>query len=287
MSRRMDYSKQTSWWFCAKLSLMLLWGPAMYNKWMSSASPDFPTGIFCFSGFSWLLTPAGKWLVVGLVVVGAICYMMEFKMRYTTTLLAMLSLLIISYQESTGVFARATVYSTVLLAQALAYGFMRPAGINMLHKYRVNFSVQMIAAGYTLAGFSKWYQSGWEWALGGPYFALQVLKNYTFKYADTANRIWLDTGYDIAQWITQHECATIVMLGAALLLELFCWVVVFDDRLKFVWGLGLAAMHIGIAILMGIGLSSIFFPMVIYFINPLYCLYRGTLATGRLIIRLV
>lgn len=164
---RMDDSKQTGWWFCAKLSLMLLWGPAMYNKWMSSASPDFPTGIFYFSGFSGLLNPIGKWLVMGLVVVGAICYLLEFKMRYTTILLAMLSLLIISYQESTGVFARATVYSTVLLAQALAYGFVHPADINQLYKYRVNFSVQMIAAGYTLAGLSKWYQSGWEWVLGG------------------------------------------------------------------------------------------------------------------------
>lgn len=265
------------WWFTAKLSLLLLWMPAMVLKLFQGGEPLYPSGIFMLINGHFMALPLVKWILAASMLVAGILYLFEKYMHYTTAVLSMLSVLIISYQESNGIYARAAPYSLVFIGQFIAY-----VRRQQIEENRVLYTIQLIAAAYTLAGITKVADSGINWFTEGSLFALQILKNYTYLWADTAQESYLLTGNQISTWLTTHPAYTSTLLALALILELFCLLALINGTIRMVWGLGLLGMHIGIAVVMGIGFSSIFFPMLIFFINPAYWIaitgqhsYRG------------
>ncbi len=257
------------------MSFGTLWFLAMAFKVKSAGDCLYPVGVCRLYSFEPLFTTLlGKGL---LLMVMAFCvwrYIFEKNMVLVLWAMFLLSILIITYQESTGIFARATVYSTVLGAQLLAYYLNGRLQVFNLRKYRVLFSVQMVAAGYTLAGIAKLRASGLGWAFDIPEFALQVFKNHFFLYADSGMSTHFDRGYAIASFLLSEPVLGTMLLEIALVLEAACLVVLIGWRIRMLWGVALMLMHLGIAYIMGIGISAIAFPMVIFFINPVFWVAR-------------
>lgn len=271
----MTYSKlnELSYWYWAKISLGVFWFFAMFFKVLNPGICSYPVGICKLYTFEPLFGNAlGRYSLIGVMMIAVWFYIKERYMLWTTLVLFSISLIIITYQESSGNFARATVYTTVWGAQFLAYLLYNIDRKFDINRYIVQFSIQMVAAAYTLAGIAKLKASGIGWIYDGPNFSLQVIKNYYFLYADSGHVQYLDKGMLIADFIVQHPLTTALLLGSALLLEFGCLIVLVSDRTRIIWGIGLVGMHLGIAYIMGIGISAIAFPMVILFINPLYWL---------------
>lgn len=261
-------------WLAAKISFVLVSVPVTCIMALVGPRCPFPTGICRFYDFAPFFGVYGAVGMITLFVVLSVFYVLEKQMLLTTFFLALLSMIIIAHHESNGVFYRATVLSVIWIAQFGAYlvQFLKP-DFN-LSKYRIQFSVQAIAAVYMLAGISKLKTSGIEWINAGDTFPLQVIKNYSFLYFDSGLEAVRQKGESIAYFMLHYPDLVRTFLGLSLALELFCLLAALNNRIRFVFGVGLLFMHLGIASIMGIGISIIAKPMIVFFINPLYIFFR-------------
>lgn len=262
-------------WLILKLSFVLVTAPVTCIMILSRSECPFPTGLCRLYDFAPLFGQVGGYITVAVFVGLCLLYIAERQMLVTTFLLALLSCIIISHHESNGVHMRATVLSVVWIAQFLAYFFhyLRPEFD--LHRYRIQYGVQAMAAVYTLAGIAKLKASGMGWIDAGDTFPLQVVKNYSYLYYDTGSRAILQEGQSIAYFLLHHHLLVRLFLAISLVLEVACLVAAINRRVGTVWGLGLLLMHIGIATIMGIGISIIAKPMIVFFINPIYWIIRA------------
>lgn len=262
-------------WFFIKLSLLFFFLSNMFIMMadVSSACP-FPVGICRLYSFSILFTLAGKAILSFLLVVFCLFYLFERKMLYATFGLFLLSVIIISYHESNGIFHHATIFSPIFAAQFFAYWQKQQKLSFDLSHSRVQYSIQMIAATYTLAGISKINASGLDWINSGETFALQVVKNYSFIYFAHGTKESLEHGYHIASLMLEHKYLIRFFLATSLLLELFCFASLISLGVRRWYAVGLLLMHTGIWLLMAIPFGVVAVPMVIFFLNPLFWLWK-------------
>ncbi|MDW8417807.1 MAG: hypothetical protein RML37_00210 [Chitinophagales bacterium] len=268
-------SEITLFWFTIRLSWSVILCATLTIFLFQSNQNFYPEGIFRFVPMSFSL-PVWMKVLASIIINGCgVLYVLNRNMKLVVTVLAVLSFFVVSYHEANGIYARATILTAICIGQAIAFYQNERNYPNSVAYKAINYSVQMIAAGYVLAGISKIYESGLGWFLDVEGFCLQIMKNFYFLYADTGNSEYLNYAQSIYNIFSNYPWVPAAMLFAALLLELFCFVVVYMPKLTVWWGIGLLLMHLGIAVLMGIGISVIAFPMVIFFINPVYYIIRG------------
>lgn len=262
-------------WVSIKLSFVLVAAPITCLMALNAQGCPFPTGICRVYDFAPFFSAPGSYIVISLFLVLCALYVAEKGMLVTTFLLAAMSCIIISRHESNGIFYRATVLSVIWIFQFLAYLFYRLRPGFRIEIYRIQYGMQAIAAVYTLAGVAKIAASGLGWIDAGANFPSQIVKNYSYLYFDSGDIAQLHQGYTFALFLLHHPGVVQFFLAVSLFLEVFCMVAVLNKRISLIWGLGLLMMHIGIAAIMGIGISVIAKPMVVFFINPLYLIIRG------------
>lgn len=254
--------------------MILFWTPLMILMISHCYDCPYPTGICRIYSFSFLFTIPGKIFLILFILFAISLYLFEKRMILATAMLFMASCIITSYHESNGIFYRSTALSAVFGVQFIAYliNFYNPA--SDLKRNRIHFPVQVIAALYTVAGISKLRASGLGWINSGELFPLQILKNYAFLYYDTGVENYLQQGKSLAYTMIRNQFFTKLVLAFSLFIELTCFIATFSERSRVVYGIGLLFMHIGIYFIMSIGPSNIAFPMVIFFLNPLYLIFR-------------
>lgn len=257
-------------WTYIKFSLLIIWLSNMVDMTLCCSQCPFPVGICKLYHFNELFSPLGRVLLIGLLLILSALYLFEKKMLFTTFLMFGLALIIISHHESNGIFYRATPLTTIFGAQFAAYLVARINKQFDLPYSRVQYSIQIIAATYTLAGISKLSTSGIGWIDSGELFSIQALKNYSFIYFTNGDRTYLEQGYGIAKAMLDQKGLIKFLLTTSLILELFCFASVFNARFRALYGIGLLLMHIGIRIVMGIMIGVVAFPMAIFYLNPLY-----------------
>ena len=244
-------------WFCIKFPMVIVWGFIMWVMISGVSKSLYPTGICRLYSFEPLFTSPGKSILYVIIAIASLAYLLEVKMVLATFILSIVSLIVISFHESNGIFFRSTVLSPIWMVQCLAYYRYKLDGSFDLKYYRKQYVWQIIAAVYTLAGISKIYHSGIDWANGGPLFALQLVKNYAYIYFDNGNISDFNTAITMINKIVDHPAILRIMLGAALFLEIACFAVIISSKVRIIWGIGLLMMHIFIALVMGIGILSL------------------------------
>lgn len=263
-------------WFCLKASFLFFWisnmGIMLYDV---SVNCTLHVGICKWIDFSWLFTPVGKWIWLGVISILSLLYLAEKSMVRVTFLMTLCSILITSYHESNGIQHHATIFSCILGVQFIAYlqKILNPTAD--LSANRVQYSLQIIAAMYVLAGISKLNVSGLEWIHSGRYFAIQVVKNFSFIYFADGKIETLNEGFRISNELLANQEWISLFLGLTLVLELGCMLALLWPGLRMWYGLALTGMHLGIKWIMAIPFGVIAPPMIIYFINPLYQLVRS------------
>lgn len=229
-----------------------------------------PVGIYRLIGHSYFPDHTIKIGISIFVVILLALYIADIKMIVSTLSLFMISVLIFSIGESNGMWGRNGLLSLIFLAQFIAYIF-HYNGIGLsLSRNRVQFSLQAIAAVYTLAAISKINTSGINWLTDSPNLALQVLKSFNYEYITTGDVSYKVAGVSQANWIIQHPLLTKILLGGSLISEAFSFLILINKKWAFVYGLLLLSMHIGIKVFMDIFFPTISLPMVAFCINPLY-----------------
>lgn len=262
-------------WFCIKLSLVFYWlANLLIMLYQAAPHMVLPVGIYRFINPQGLFTPAGR-LALGIAALAlALLYLREKHMAWVTFFQFLLSVLIISYHESGGIYNHATVFSVLFAAQCIAYVQGRFNPLLKVEEWRVQYSLQVIVAMYVLAALTKLLQSGIGWINSGELFALQVVKNYSFISYARADSGALQQGYRLAYELLAHKYLIRLFLAGALLLEAACFAVLVWPRLRPAYGVALLGMHAGIKIIMAIPFGVVAPPMAILFINPLYWLVQ-------------
>lgn len=260
-------------WFCIKLSLVLMvWPTLLYIAFVRTAQP-YPDGICrLINCAAWAQEPL-RYATVGLLAVLAVLYLAEKKMALTTFLVFVVSVLLFSLEASNGEKSLRGIHSLFFLAQSLAYLLYAKSDTQSLYAARIRFSAQFVAAVYLLSAISKWQTAGWGWITESPNMALQVVKSYAYTTFDTGLPHYAQTGTRIAGWMARHPGAVKAALLCAWLLEAGSFVLLLKKKWAFAYACLLLLMHVGILLAMNIYFPTLIYPLVIFFINPLYLLY--------------
>ncbi len=259
-------------WLCIKILLIGFWLKTILIQINTLKEIPIPIGVCKMISCEFFTNSWVSLFCVILILIFSIFYILEKRMVVTTLIIFSMSLLFFTIEESNGIFERRGLYTFLFFAQFIAYLFsaLKFPEFN-LNKYRIQFSVQVIAIGYTLSGLSKLYNSGIFWITDGTRMPLQILKSFYSNYTDNGKTTFLDQGNEIAQFIDSHSYLIYFVLATSLLLELGAISVIFFSR-KYIliYGILLYCMHLGINTVMKIKILSIMLPMIILFINPLF-----------------
>ncbi len=256
-------------WIILKISFCWCWVGAIGISTFSHESVPYPSGICSLFDCSFLVTWHIYYGFYFTTLLLALLYILEKKMVVVTSLMCLMSLVVFTLEESSGILNRNTLYTLIFLVQAVAYFRNSPS-----HKTeRIQFPIQMIAAGYMLAGISKLTESGLGWITDAPLASIQIIKNYGFSYFDTGDISFLNEGLSKVDVLLAHPFFAKLLFAFTLFLELFAWLAVKNKLRSFIYGLLLTSMHIGILYFMNIFIEGIFYPMFIFMVNPFYLLY--------------
>src|SRR5690606_8868390 len=106
----------------------------------------------------------------------------------------------------------------------------------ILEKTRIFYSIQVIAASYTLAALSKLKTSGFSWFIDSKYMVLQMLKSNQMKYFDGVIEESELMDYKM-NWVLEYPVFFSIMLLAALLIELTCALALINNKTKILYGI--------------------------------------------------
>lgn len=187
-------------------------------------------------------------------------------MLFSTLALSLLSALVFSFGDSTGVFYRNEGFTLLFIGQFFAYALCHKKK-NELKTIRIKLSVSIISMLYFLSFVSKITTSGFLWFTQVTGFANHILKSKLYEYSTSGNLKAYETGYQYYDFILQHQLFFGFLLFCALVLEGFIFLSTKSHKIAFWGGLGLLGMHIGIYFLMDIFIVSIVLPMVLFILN--------------------
>lgn len=214
-----------------------------------------------------------KILILSISWLLGILYILEIKMKWTTLILFVVSMIIYSAEESSGVLSRSGMFSFIFFAQSVAYWIYDfNTDSKGLWRNRIQFSMQSIAVAYFLSACSKLIDSGLSWPSDGHRITLQIVKSFNYNWVTNLESSELDKAAYFVEFINQNQSTLLILLSISLLLEFFIPVAIIHRCYARIYGLALFGMHLGIYYFMDIVIVSFAVPMTIIFINPLYCL---------------
>lgn len=124
---------------------------------------------------------------------------------------------------------------------------------------------QLIATAYVVSGISKLWISKGAWFTDVQFIGLQFDKNRLLKYYQTLQEP------DAIRWaadaVNNHPTLASMLFSIGLLLELFCFVALFNRGLLALFGAGLAIMHLMIAQIMVLKFFYNEWMLAIFYVN--------------------
>jgi hypothetical protein len=204
------------------------------------------------------------------IMIAIYFYISEKHMIWITLFLFLISVLVFTIEESNGIFRRNDLFSFIFFSQFLSYIFKAKNIDSNIQKNRVQFSVQVIAIGYTLSAISKLSASGLNWVFDGRKMPLQIMKSFFYSFVNDGNNFFIQKGNEMIKTFNNNLYLIYFLLGFSLFLEFFAVISIFNKKISFIYGLLLLVMHIGIYWVLDIAIKGIYIPMLIFMVNPLF-----------------
>ncbi len=255
-------------WSFIKIIYIALWIKLSLIVLNSFQTIPMPQGICKLIPCEFFLHGYPKYALILVMITASLFYLLEIKQMFTCLVIFIISTLLFSIEESNGILNRNSLFTFVFFAQFLAYLLYHYDSKSDIKKNRIQFSVQVIAAGYTLSALSKLFHSGIFWIEDGKRITLQILKSFYTMYVTDGDTKWVSKGENMVAFIENHPLIVSFLLGFSLFLELFALLSIKSKKHALMYGLLLTFMHLGIYIVMDIAIVSIVYPMLLFMINP-------------------
>lgn len=269
-----DTQYSTKQWKWMKIPFIIFWFFVSSNSLLISSDLLNPIGICTYFNCSFLLFNTTKIILLVLSFIFTLMYIFEKNMLISTLVLSVISIISFSLADSQGIFDRMDVLSGVLIAQFIAYLIFRLNGqFEKLEKNRIFYSQQILVALYFLSGLSKLFVSGLTWFQSTDGFALQIVKANMFKEINHPNHDFGLKAEVMSSFVIEHPFITTVLLAISLFIELFSFLIFFNKKMPFYYGVLLLFLHLGIWMFLSVILVGIVVSNLIFLLNIFYLLY--------------
>jgi len=143
----------------------------------------------------------------------------------------------------------------------------------------MDWSRQTLAACYVVSAICKVVASGGLWIWKAPLFALQITKANQMQFYSTlepspGNMAWL------SQLLLDHPALARIIIGSALPLELFAFLMCFNRGVGAIYALLLVIFHSTVSEVMSLGFVFNKFLLLILCVNVPYWLWRWSQRCG-------
>ena len=257
-------------WFYMRLSMAISWVCFAFPSLWFASELTVPVGFASYVPLDVFLLLPVKILVLLIASYFLLQYVYREQKRWATLVLSVISLLIFTMEESSGVFSRVSLLTMVWVVQFLAFVLFSKQKEG-LHNRVIHFSIQMIVVAYSLSAYSKWSSSGWHWVLDGQNLDLQILKGFYFQWADHGDVYHLQNGKVMMHIVHENQWFINLVLWFSLFLESSVFLMLWNRKVTRIFGFLLICMHLGIYVIMGgILILPVFIPMLIFTLNPVY-----------------
>lgn len=260
-------------WNFIKIIFITLWIKLVSIVLNSFQTIPMPQGICKLIPCELFLDGYIKYTLILVIIIASLFYILEIKQMYTCLVIFIISTLLFTIEESNGILNRNSLFTFVFFAQFLAYLLYHYDSKSHIKENRIQFSGQVIAAGYTLSALSKLFHSSIFWIHDGKRITLQILKSFYTVYVTDGNTKWVSKAENMVAFIENHLLIVSFLLGTSFFLELFALLSIKSKKSALVYGILLTFMHLGIYIVMDIAIVSILIPMLLFMVNPLYIIW--------------
>ncbi len=130
----------------------------------------------------------------------------------------------------------------------------------------VDWSQQVIVAGYVVSALSKLVISKGQWIWDAPRFGIQLAKAVDQDFYDHL-RPGTETPEWLPDWLLEHPWQARLIFGPALPLELFAFLALRNRRLGALYAFALIAFHVTVSALMSLDFRYNVQMMIVYFVN--------------------
>lgn len=191
------------------------------------------------------------------------------RVNWLLGILNLFSLIVFIHEENGG-----THYRNALLGACLLMLFIASLSHEDWRQKGIWFAQQLVIATYFLSALSKIMASGIDWFNDAPNIILQLLKSYDQQYIDLGQKQWLQLGAERVTFFRANPFFIKGLLLGSFLLELLSPILIWKRNWILPYGLLLLVMHIGIFYYMEIIIPPIILPMIAFFINPTFEIFR-------------
>lgn len=260
----------------AALALTMLWGLKLpFN------SQDVPTGLAHFVDLTFLSRPGVMTWVTWAFAALCVPYVFGRGLAIALPLLTLIHCAVFAYYNSQGFKSHGNqIISLILLAQTCVVLFFaahrwikgRPFPLRAgrtRDSYLIYFSQVVIAGVYMTSVVSKLDESSFRWIQNLPNMSVQLIKTHRQEfYSNPAkSEIARDAEVPAAHWMIEHPNQTRLLLGAGLLLEALCFLVLANRGWALLIGLSITVMHLIIGWLMRLYFDFNVYASLIFLIN--------------------
>lgn len=272
-------SKENSYsgteWFCIKITLIpLVIVIAFYSIWQLQFDSILQENICSYVNCTYIVKAPVNYLLTAAILLSAILYVFEKLMIFSLSMLTVLSFIIFSYTESVGISGEYGLFTVIFAVQLIAYVYHHFNPGSNLPYNRIQFSLQLLAAAYTLSALAKLSAGGMGWfSHYATNFAAQTFREYNSAYVSTGHAGYYAKGVAYSTFLLQHAWITKTLLALTVVIEGGALVLITGKRNAFIYGILLTAFHIGIFITMNIVLFTLVVSVTAFTVNPLHLGY--------------
>jgi hypothetical protein len=260
-------------WKLMKVSFSLIWILSFLLILYRYNFAPTPESIFKLFPVSFYLSFYVKIILLFCTILFTYLYLMEKYIWWVLLGLALTSLFVFSLEDSNSDFNRNTMITGIFFAQFFAYSIKKKYFDFDIEKYRVQFSIQIIAISYTLSAIAKLKASGLNWVTDGLLMPLQIMKTNYFGYVNDANIEHIINAHQVIELLSKYSVGVMLVLAFTLIIEFFAFVSIFNKKYSFIYGILLMFMHIGIYLVLDVAIKGTYIPMLIFMINPLFLIW--------------
>lgn len=254
--------------FLALLVAEALWDPGVFPR------QESPVGLARWFDLTWLAQPAAFQVFQIAMYALLAAYAWGIALPLVLPLAAFGHILMFTLLNSQGHTHHGhQIVSLVLLTQALVVGFhhlfskrcmLQPD--DALNGRLLWHTIAVVAGAYVVSAISKVDNSGGEWLWNSEYVALDLVKAQRQEYFSHLYP-WDAGDSVIAVWLLGHPWMARLFFTGGMLVELFSFLALGGRAMALAVGVGLIAMHRGIALLMGLDFLNFEVIDAIYFVN--------------------
>jgi hypothetical protein len=236
------------------------------------SSQPTPNGLATWFDLTWLSLDTVEKPLRLAALVSMLCYLAGMPAWLTLLLPTWFGILtgtLANSQGSIGHIVQVLHVTLLCLWLADLWRLWKHKGMDRLASGQLQAHVgrQAIAAGYVVSALTKLYETGGNWVANARYAPIQMVKNNDMKFYQDQDPSFQQLN-GMAQTLMDYPVVCQIIFGLALPLELFAFAACRNQRLAWIIGVGLTALHLGILHMM-----SLFFPfniglLLAFFVIP-------------------